>query len=93
MNQETEAAFAAILEEARELRARKNADYGDSWRDLGARGVFVRWWDKAKRLRSLLWEGRAASVASEAIRDTLIDALNYCLMMIYLCDEEAKAHG
>ena len=93
MDAQTEAAFAALLDEAQQLRARKNQDYGDSWRDLGALGVFVRWHDKYKRLRALLWDGRAPQVTGEAIRDTLIDALNYNLMMLHLLDQERGAHG
>ncbi|MNU03346.1 hypothetical protein D3C72_2473360 [compost metagenome] len=79
-----------MLEEAKALRARKNADYGESWRELGALGVFVRWHDKYKRLRRLLWDGGAARVGDERERDTLIDALNYNLMMLYLHDQEAS---
>ena len=79
--------FNQIHTDAMELFARKNADYGDTWRELGAEGVFVRWSDKRARLKTLLWDKKAAQVRDEPIRDTMRDAYVYNLMMIVLLDD------
>jgi hypothetical protein len=71
---------------ARALRIRKNADYGDSWRALGARGLFVRLTDKVGRLKSLLWDNRTQQVADESLRDTASDLINYGLFLLYALD-------
>lgn len=90
MPDKTIGAFTDIFTEAMGLFARKNADYGDTWRKLGIKGVFVRWSDKQARLETLLWDSKEAQVQDESIRDTLRDALVYNLMMLYLWDEYAK---
>lgn len=76
--------FIRIFVLAREKFFRKNADYGNSWREHGLKGVFIRWADKYKRLNQLLWHGNEAHVKDESIADTIDDAFVYNLMMIFL---------
>lgn len=75
-----------IQDEARELFARKNADYGDSFADYGPVGVLVRMGDKIKRLASVSKKG-ISLVNDEKLRDTLLDLHNYAAMAIMLMDE------
>ena len=81
-----EHAFARLCLTALETYRRKNADYGDAWKRLGLRGVYVRWYDKTQRLLRLLWQGAKPQVADEGTRDTLADALLYNLMALVLYD-------
>jgi len=76
-----------IQDEARELFARKNADYGDSFADYGPVGVLVRMGDKIKRLSSISKSG-ITLVNDEKLRDTLLDLHNYAAMAIMLIDED-----
>jgi hypothetical protein len=78
-----------IQNEARELFAKKNADYGDSFATYGPIGVIVRMGDKIQRLVSVSKNG-VAFVNSESLRDTLIDLHNYSAMAVMLIDEENK---
>jgi hypothetical protein len=41
---------------------------------------------KMGRLWNLLWKGQTAAVKDEAIRDTLIDIINYCFFILYCLD-------
>lgn len=66
----------------------KNADYGNSWRRYGAKGVLVRLGDKVERLRTLLWLKQDAQVRTESIRDTARDLINYSLLLLLLIEEE-----
>lgn len=75
-----------IQDEARELFARKNADYGDSFADYGPVGVLVRMGDKIKRLSSVS-KNKIMLVNDERVRDTLLDLHNYSAMAIMLLDE------
>ena len=79
----------AIQEEARNLFAKKNRDYGDAFAEFGPVGVIVRMGDKIKRLVSINNSG-VTLVDSESIRDTLIDLHNYAAMAIMTMEDSAK---
>ncbi len=76
-----------IQQEARELFARKNKDYGDAFATYGPVGVIVRIGDKIQRLTNVSSNG-IALVSTETLRDTLIDLHNYAAMAVLLMDEE-----
>ena len=76
-----------VQQEALELFAKKNADYGDAFANYGAVGVIVRMGDKIARLANITNRG-INLVEDEKIRDTLIDLHNYAAMAIMLMDEE-----
>lgn len=76
----------SVFGEARELCIRKEKDYGSTWVTLGAKGLMVYMRAKMGRLWNLLWKGQVAEVKDEAIRDTLIDIINYCLFILYCLD-------
>jgi hypothetical protein len=81
--------LSIIQTEARELFARKNKDYGDSFATYGPIGVIVRIGDKIQRLQSIT-RSNITMVNDESIRDTLIDLHNYAGMAIMLMDEDNK---
>lgn len=74
-----------VQEEACELFARKNADYGDAFATYGAIGILVRLGDKIHRLQSITSKG-INLVEDEKLRDTLMDLHNYAAMGIMLLD-------
>jgi hypothetical protein len=77
----------AIQDEALELFAKKNADYGDAFAKFGAIGVIIRMEDKLMRLMTISSKN-VSLVDNETIRDTLIDLHNYSAMAIMLIDGE-----
>lgn len=79
--------MARIQEEARELFARKNHDYGDAFASHGPVGVLVRISDKLQRLQSISSKG-VTLVDDEGMRDTLLDLHNYAAMALMLLDEK-----
>ena len=78
----------AIFGEARELCIRKEKDYGSTWVTLGAKGLMVYMRAKMGRLWNLLWKGQTAAIKDEAVRDTLIDVINYCFFILYCLDTD-----
>lgn len=82
-------ALEAIHKECLDLGARKNHDYGaagDAIAMAGLPGVVTRMLDKQLRLVSLTQPGFQAAVKDEAIRDTLMDMVNYASYAISLLD-------
>ena len=75
-----------IQEEALELFARKNADYGDAFAKYGTVGVLIRMEDKIMRAISISNKG-ITLVETESLRDTLLDLHNYSAMAMMLMDE------
>jgi hypothetical protein len=66
-----------IYDEALNLAATKNTDYGDAWRDQGWRGNLSRVFEKAKRLRTVLWRSNVQPTAvRETVRETAVDMIN-----------------
>ena len=78
-----------IQDTARELFAKKNADYGDAFAKFGVIGVLMRIEDKIQRSMSITKNG-VTLVDNECIRDTLIDLHNYAAMGIMLLDENEE---
>ena len=76
-----------IQTNARELFAKKNADYGDAFAKYGLVGVIMRIEDKLQRLISINKSG-IVLVSDEGLRDTLLDLHNYAAMAIMLLDED-----
>jgi hypothetical protein len=76
----------AIQQEALELFAKKNADYGDAFAKYGVIGVLMRIEDKIQRSMSITKNG-VNLVNDEGIRDTLIDLHNYAAMALMLLNE------
>jgi len=75
-----------IQNEALELFAKKNMDYGDAFAKYGFIGVLMRLEDKLHRSMSITKTG-VTLVNDEGIRDTLIDLHNYSAMALMILDE------
>ena len=76
-----------VCAEACGLMEKKNQDYGadeDPFRNFhewGLIGILVRLSDKMARLRTFVERGTYA-VITETVRDTAIDAINYCILFL-----------
>jgi hypothetical protein len=78
----------SIQQEALELFARKNADYGDAFAKYGLVGVLMRIEDKIQRALSITKSG-VILVDDEKLKDTLLDLHNYAAMGLMLKGEDA----
>jgi hypothetical protein len=75
-----------IQNQALELFARKNADYGDAFAKFGVIGVLMRIEDKIQRSLSITRNG-INLVNDEGIKDTLLDLHNYAAMALMLIND------
>lgn len=73
-----------IQAEGLELFIKKNADYGNSYKQYGLIGVLVRLQDKINRALNITKNG--IQVKDESLRDTLIDLHNYAAMALMELD-------
>lgn len=73
----------------------KNTDYGDAWRRNGWRGNLSRVFEKADRVRNLVWRAdpRVPAVGDEAAVETLRDMLNTIAFAIINLEEEVEWGG
>lgn len=88
---EDEDKIISLFLEAFLLRRKKGEDYGDVWRDLGARAQWAQMYIKTMRLKELLWKGK--NPKNESIRDSLIDLLNYTFHTLVLYNEETEKNN
>lgn len=80
--------YDAILAEVRGLMVAKNADYGDSWREMRLPSITDQILVKAYRIRSIE-ESEGSPKVSEGIGSEYRDILNYCVFaLIKLRDEK-----
>jgi hypothetical protein len=82
----TKESIQVITDELSIILQKKNKDYGGASFDLGMKGNFVHIHDKAKRLRTLVWEGQASNF--ESVRDTLLDLMGYCVIGLHILEQE-----
>ncbi len=75
-----------IQNQALELFARKNADYGDAFAKFGVIGVLMRIEDKIQRSLSIT-PNAINLVNDEGIKDTLLDLHNYAAMALMLIND------
>lgn len=80
------AQMRAIQNEALQLFAKKNTDYGDSFAKYGVIGVIIRLEDKMKRCINIQRNG-VTLVNDETMMDTLLDLHNYAAMAMMLMRE------
>ena len=76
-----------IQAEALSLFKRKNMQYGNAFAKYGTVGVMIRMGEKINRFLSVS-SLKIELKEEEALRDTLLDLLNYSSMAIMLLDEE-----
>ena len=79
--------FSSVVEEMKDLHARKNHDYGDafakSFGEFGLVSAVVRMSDKMERLKSLCMKD---ALVAESVRDTLVDLACYAVMTVVELD-------
>lgn len=79
--------FSSVVEEMKDLHARKNHDYGDafakSFDEFGLVSAVVRMSDKMERLKSLCMKD---ALVAESVRDTLVDLACYAVMTVVELD-------
>ena len=81
--------FAEVMDEIYTLaRGVKSADYGDTWRDSGLVGIYIKLMIKEGRLRELVWKNKTPKVQDESVRDTLMDIAAYAVYGILCLDED-----
>ena len=85
-----------MCKQARTIRRKKNADYANeedplaNFRRWEALGFVVRMDDKLARLSTFVKRGVFA-VEDESLNDTLLDLLNYSVLLaFYVSEEKAK---
>lgn len=93
--------FDSLVTQAKELMDNKNADYTNDARGSGGclsnfmkaeefgicsseQGIMVRFLDKAARLSTLI--RREGKVSDEKLRDTVLDTINYAVILDFLMD-------
>lgn len=78
------ATFESVLDEMKELHAKKDKDYGSafhkSFEEFGVTAGVVRLNDKMERVKSLVKNGKA-EVKDESLLDTLKDMSSYAVML------------
>ena len=82
--------YDAILKEVRELVVAKNADYGDSWREMRLTSITDQILVKAYRIRSIE-ESEGSPKVSEGIESEYRDILNYCVFALIKLHDEKTA--
>ena len=58
----------------------KHSDYGGSVFQMGEKGIYVRVFDKVKRLETLVWKGHSTQVKDETVMDTWRDLATYAIL-------------
>lgn len=66
--------FEAILDVCKEMRWRKNCDYGGAYKVCGTQGIVVRLVDKVMRLKNIVLDKNNQQI-QESIEDNLKDIL------------------
>ena len=84
--------YQSIVNQAYELFEMKNKDYGNAFKQYGAKGLFILMAGKIKRLEQLLWKNEEPQVKNESIEDTLLDLVNYAIMTL-ICIRENNWDG
>jgi hypothetical protein len=70
-------------------RGKKTDDYGETWKRLGLKGIYLKLFIKEGRLNELVWKKNSSGVASkdESIEDTLMDMIAYATYGIIALQE------
>jgi hypothetical protein len=86
----TEAEFLGFMkksfEEAKDLFQKKNADYGEAWRDLRISSMIDLMMQKIMRLR-IIKKNNGKTIVSEGVDANYRDIMNYAIFCLILIDE------
>ena len=83
-----------VCYELNALYDRKNRDHGDSFHETyqkgGIKTAWLRIHDKFRRFENIVLGKEVPKIASETVRDTLIDMCNYIIMTVMELDAESQ---
>jgi len=74
------------VSQAKALRARKNHDYGEAWRDMSQESFVDLILAKLLRIKSIL-KNQGITIISEGIDANFYDILNYAVFALILSGE------
>jgi len=97
----TQEEFDDVMEQARALREKKNADYGNGFLEaynnpkelntkLGDVVIYFDLYRKFKRIENILLNSKEVKVADETVEDTLLDMSIMCMNAIIALRERKK---
>lgn len=89
MKDEEQLIFESILNECKELRWKKNCDYGGAYKVCGTKGIVVRLVDKVMRLKNIVLDNND-KIIDETIEQNLMDIAVLAGNAIYLEREIRK---
>lgn len=84
MNEKEIEQFKSILKEIEVLRLNKSADYGNSWKVFGLRGIIYQIGSKFIRI----WNLKDKDPKNESLRDSFRDGAVYNIMAMQLLDND-----
>ncbi len=80
MNEKEKEEFSKIIEELKEVRLSKSADYGNSWKVFGLKGIVYQIGSKFVRI----WNLQGKKPSNEALEDSFRDIAVYGMMGMQL---------
>jgi len=81
--------YDEIVAKAREIVKKKNADYGDSWRELRLSSITDQIYVKAKRIRQIEEAGGKQEIP-DSVESEYYDILNYSVFALIKLEEKKK---
>lgn len=81
--------YDEILKQVRDIMIAKNADYGDSWREMRLSSITDQIIVKACRIRKLE-ESKEPPKVSEGVEYEYRDIINYCIFALIKLKEKEK---
>ncbi len=82
--------FTEVLHRRLNIFAKKNSDYGSSFRIDGLVGIVLRLGDKLMRLKQTSKDGHVIQVKDEGLGELFLDMGNYCDMGLILLEESCE---
>ena len=80
--------FKNVLSARFQIFAKKNADYGSSFKVDGLIGIVLRLGDKLMRLKKTTDNNHTIQVKDEGLRELFLDISNYCDMGLMILGED-----
>lgn len=82
--------FRAVVDEVLHLaRGEKTEAYGETWKNTGLLGIYIKIMIKEGRLHQLVWKDRNyEGTGGESVRDTLLDIAAYAIYGVIAFDEQ-----
>lgn len=89
MNTQTEFQYKEIIEECKEIFAKKTIDYGTAWRILRVPSITDQIFIKAQRIRSIQEKGDQK--VEDSITNEFVGIINYCVIAILQLELPSEA--